>query len=224
MSSPPTEIQLTLTPRARFEAVDVAGRIEAEFGDALRRHRAALYCSFHTTAGYIDQRLAARLLPHRERLSLFFKTFGAVFPPDAPYRHDALHLRSELSEEQRAVEPRNGDSHLTFIGAGLRNCATYRNHADLPVYFIDLDGVNQGRGRLRSTTVVGYDHETLACRRRVAVPTSRHPIDAINLADPRLGVFEVVDEMLCVAGLERARVDIALASDERSASLTVNEY
>jgi hypothetical protein len=224
MSSPPTEIQLTLTPRARFEAMDVAGRIEAEFGDALRRHRAALYCSFHTTAGYIDQRLAARLLSHRERLSLFFKTFGAVFPPDAPYRHDALHLRSELSEEQRAVEPRNGDSHLTFIGAGLRNCATYRNHADLPVYFIDLDGVNQGRGRLRSTTVIGYDHETLACRRRVAVPTSRHPIDAINLADPRLGVFEVVDEMLCAAGLERARVDIALASDERSASLTVNEY
>ena len=224
MSSPPTEIQLALTPRSRFDVVDVAGTIQAEHGDVLRRHRAALYCSLHTTAGYLDQRLAARLLPHRERLSLFFKTFGAVFPPDAAYRHDALHLRAELTDEQRAVEPRNGDSHLTFIGAGLRNCATYRNEADQPVYFIDLDGVNQGIGRRRITTVIGYDEETLVGRRRVAVPTSGHPIDAINLADPRLGLFETVDEMLRNAGLEQARVDVALASDERSASLTVNEY
>src|SRR6185436_14665210 len=107
---------------------------------------------------------------------------GAAFPPDAPYRHDALHLRSELTEEQRAVEPRNGDSHLTFIGAGLRNCATYRNPASLPVYFIDLDGVNRGIGRRRTTTVIGYDDETLVRRSRISVPTSRHPIDAVNLA------------------------------------------
>ena len=177
-----------------------------------------------TTAGYLDQRLAARLSTRRERLPLFLKVFGAVFPPDAAYRHDALHLRAELSDEQRAVEPRNGDSHLTFIGAGLRNCATYREHADRPVYFIELDGVNHSGGRQRTTTVVGYDRETLVDAMRVDVPTSRHPIDAINLADPRLGLFEAVDELLARSGLQKARIDVSLDGQERHAGLTVNEY
>jgi hypothetical protein len=224
MSSSPTEVRLTLTPQRRFELVDVSARVGAEHGDLLQRHRAALYCSHHTTAGYLDQRLSARLSSGGERLPLFLKVFGAVFPPDAAYRHDALHLRAELSEAERAVEPRNGDSHLTFIGAGLRNCATYREHAGRPVYFIELDGVNRGAGRRRTTTVVGYDHETLVGSVQVGVPTSRHPIDAINLADPRLGLFEQVDELLARSGAEKARIDIALAGEERNAGLTVNEY
>lgn len=224
MSTPPTELRLTLAPHRRFDVVDVSARIAAEHGDALRRHRAALYCSHHTTAGYLDQRLAARLSSRGERLPLFLKVFGAVFPPDAAYRHDALHLREELSEEQRAVEPRNGDAHLTFIGAGLRNCATYREHADRPVYFIELDGVNRGASRRRTTTVVGYDRETLVSTTRVCVPTSRHPIDAINLADPRLGLFEALDELLARSGVQKARIDLALAGPERNAGLTVNEY
>ena len=49
--SSPTEVRLTLTPQRRFELLDVSARIAAEHGDALRRHRAALYCSHHTTAG-----------------------------------------------------------------------------------------------------------------------------------------------------------------------------
>jgi len=36
-----------------------------------------------------------------------------------------MELRTELSDAQRKVEPRNADSHLTYIGAGLRNCVTY---------------------------------------------------------------------------------------------------
>jgi len=224
MSSPPTEIRLTLTPRGRFELVDVAGRIDAEHGDLLRRHRAALYCSLHTTAGYLDQPLAERLLTRRERLALFFKAFGTVFPPGAAYRHDAMDLRAELSEAQRLVEPKNGDSHLTFIGARMRNCATYRNHGAGPVYFIDLDGVFRGTGRQRTTTVVGYDQETPVGTTRIAVPTSRHPIDAVNLGDARVGLFEAIDELLLRSGIEKGRVDIALDSDERNASLTVNEY
>jgi len=224
MPSPPTEIRLTLAPSGRFDVIDVTGRIYAEFGDALRRHREALYCSLHTTAGYLEQRFASRLLHHRERLSLFFRAFGAVFPPDAAYRHDQMHLRAELSEEQRSVESRNGDSHLTFISTGMRNCVTYRNHAASPVYFIDLDGMNQGTWRRRTTSVVGYDHEALVERFRVTVPTSRHPIDAINLGDPRLGLFGAIDESLARAGIEKGRVDIALDSSERNVGLTVNEY
>jgi hypothetical protein len=224
MPPPPTEIRLTLAPGGRFDVIDVAGRIQAEFGDALERHRGALYCSLHTTAGYLDQRFASRLLHHRDRLSLFFRAFGAVFPPDAAYGHDQMHLRAELSEEQRAVEPRNGDSHLTFIGTGMRNCVTYRNRAASPVYFIDLDGMNQGTRRERRTSVVGYDRETVVDRFRLAVPTSRHPIDAVNLGDARLGLFDAIDESLARAGIEKGRVDISLEAAERNVGLTVNEY
>ena len=80
----------------------------------------------------------------QDRLGQFFGAFRVVFPPGGEYRHDQLHLRAELSDEQKAVEPRNGDSHLTFIGAGMRNCVTYRNRPPAPVYFIDLDGKYQG--------------------------------------------------------------------------------
>src|SRR5262245_38821555 len=224
MASPPSEVRLTFSPHRRFEVLDVSARLAEEHTDALRRHRSALYCSHHTTAGYLDQRLAARLASRGERLPLFLKVFGTVFPPDAAYRHDALHLRSELSEAQRAVEPRNGDSHLTFIGAGLRNCATYREHAGRPVYFIELDGVNGDAPRRRTTTIVGYDHESVVDMIQVRVPTSRHPIDAVNLADPRLGLFEAVDERLARSGVQKARVDVTLDGQERNAGLTVNEY
>jgi hypothetical protein len=220
----PTEIRLTLAPSGRFDFIDVTGRVQAEHGDALRRHREALYCSLHTTAGYLDERFASRLLHHRDRLSLFFKAFGGVFPPDAAYGHDQMHLRAELSEEQRAVEPRNGDSHLTFIGTGMRNCVTYKNRAASPVYFIDLDGINQGARRERRTSVVGYDRETVVERFRLTVPTSRHPIDAINLGDCNLGLFDAIDDSLARAGIEKGRVDIALEPSERNVGLTVNEY
>ena len=59
MAATPTEIQLTLAPRGRFDVIDVGGLIQAEFGDALDRHRGALYCSPHTTAGYLEQRFAS---------------------------------------------------------------------------------------------------------------------------------------------------------------------
>ena len=44
-----------------------------------------------------------------------------------------MELRTDLSDEQKRVESRNGDSHLTFIGAGMRNCATYRAQHDSSV-------------------------------------------------------------------------------------------
>ena len=54
------------------------------------------------------------------------------------YRHDQMDLRTELSEAQKIVEPRNGDSHLTFIGSRMRNCVTQRTDPKSPVYFIEL--------------------------------------------------------------------------------------
>src|SRR5688572_22738494 len=132
----PTELTLTLAPQRRFEAIDVNRRIAREAGDILRRHRRALYTSFHTTAGYLDQSLSVRLHHRHDLVSQFFRAFHALFPQGGEYRHDQMHLRSELSDAQKVVEPRNGDSHLTFIGAGMRNCVTYRSRPDAPVYFI----------------------------------------------------------------------------------------
>ena len=224
MSTLPTEIRLSITPSGRFDAIDVTRRIEREFGDVLSRYPRALYCSFHTTAGYLARGLASRLHHHQDKLDVFFRGFRALFPPNAPYRHDQMHLREELSAEQRQVEPRNGDSHLTFIGAGMSNCVTYSGGDKTPVFFVDLDGVNEGRPRRRETSILAYRRERLVERVRLSIPLSRHPIDSVNLADPKLGLLDTVDALLSRSGLEKGRVDITLAAAERHAGLTVNEY
>lgn len=220
----PTELKLKLAPQRRFEAIDVTPRIASEAGDLLRRHRRALYCSFHTTAGYLEQSLSARLRHSQDGLSLFFRTFHALFPQGGEYRHDQMELRSELSDEQKEVEPRNGDSHLTYIGAGLRNCVTYRTKPDAPVYFIELDGMSQAMRRERSTTILAYDHERVVERVSVSIPISKHPLDSVNLADPRLGLLDSVNDLLARSGLGHGRVDIVIPPTERNVGLTVNEY
>jgi hypothetical protein len=224
MASSPTEIRLTLCPTRRFEAIDVHQRIAQESGDVLSRYRKTLYCSLHTTAGYLDQSLAGRMHHHQGRLAQFFDAWHALFPQDADYRHDRMELRSELSDEQKEVEPRNGDSHLTFIGSGMRNCVTYRNQPSAPVYFIDLDGTNGPTRRQRQTTIVAYDEERVVCREAFRVPLSQHPIDSVNLADPRVGLVERVQDLLLASGLDKGRVDITLGPAERNVGLTVNEY
>ena len=220
----PSELTLQLAPQRRFEAIDVNSRISREAGDLLRRHKRALYTSFHTTAGYLDQSLLLRLNHQPDLLSQFFRAFSALFPQGGEYRHDQMHLRSELSAEQKVVEPKNGDSHLTFIGAGMRNCVTYRTRPNSPVYFIELDGQNDALQRQRKTTVVGYDHEAVVARVSINVPMSKHPIDSVNLADPKFGLLDQVNDLLQRAGVERARVDLVIDPNERNVGLTVNEY
>jgi hypothetical protein len=219
-----TLVTLNLTPEARYQAFDVRQHL-APFLDDIDRHRKSLYCSLHTTAGYLDRGMAARLR-HAQGLAHFFGAFQTLFPPGAPYKHDHMELRTELSPDQKRTEPRNGDSHLTFIGSGLRNCVTSYNHPDRPVYFVDLDGVDEGNGtrRQRQTTVLAYDTERVIERRRFDIPVSRHPIDSVNLSDPRSGFLQEVHELLQRAGLGQGRVDIMLDAAEGNAGLTVNEY
>jgi thiamine phosphate synthase YjbQ (UPF0047 family) len=224
LATRPTELRLTLAPQRRFEAIDVNTRIAREMGDVLRRHCRALYCSMHTTAGYLEQSLSTRLRDNHDRLSQFFGSFHELFPEGAEYHHDRMDLRSELSAAQKKVEPRNADSHLTYIGAGLRNCVTYQTRPDAPVYFIDLDGTMDATSRRRTTTVLAYDHERVVASTSVGVPVSKHPIDSVNLADPRLGLLEQVNHLLARTGLERGRVDLVIEPGERNVGLTVNEY
>ena len=224
MRQQPTELRLSLAPQRRFEAIDVNTRIAEVAGDVLRRHRRALYCSFHTTAGYLDQSLSVRLHNSQDLLSKFFRAFHALFPQGAEYRHDRMELRTELSDEQKIVEPRNADSHLTYIGAGLRNCVTYRTRPDTPVYFVELDGMSHAQRRQRTTAVLAYDNERVVTRTAVVIPMSKHPMDSVNLADPRLGLLDAVNDLLKGSGLAHGRVDIVIDPSERNVGLTVNEY
>jgi thiamine phosphate synthase YjbQ (UPF0047 family) len=224
MAAEPLELTLDITPRARFDAIDVRARVSQIHGDVLRAYPRALYCSFHTTAGYLDQSLAWRLGPRVERLTDYMETFRAMFPEGARYRHDDLDRREDLSDEQREVEPRNADSHLAFMAAGLKACVSYQNLPDAPVVLVDLDGVNHGCPRQRTTGIVGYSREVDVWRTRVQVPVSGHPIDSINLRDPNLGLYDLVAEMAVRHGVAKGRVRLELAVGERQAGLTVNEY
>ena len=190
----------------------------------LHRHNRALYCSFHTTAGYLDQSLSARMHHRQDLLSQFFRAFHALFPQGGEYHHDRMELRSELTDEQKVVEPRNGDSHLTYIGSGMRNCVTYRTRPDAPVYFIELDGMTDAMQRRRTTKIVAYDEERIVSRVAVRIPVSKHPVDSVNLADPRLGLIDAVNAELARHGLQYGRVDLVVDPTERHVGLTVNEY
>lgn len=147
-----------------------------------------------------------------------------MFPAGAGYSHDQIELREELSDEQRRNEPRNGDSHLAFIGAGLRNCVVYQNSVETPVYFVDLDGTYAGESRRRHTTVAGFNRREMVERLRIAVPVSGHPIDSVNLRDPALGIFEQIGDVVRRHGIAKGRIDVSLEASERHTGLTVNEY
>jgi thiamine phosphate synthase YjbQ (UPF0047 family) len=224
VATSPVEVALEISPRSRVDFVDVRQRVAQTRGDILEAFPRTLYSSFHTTAGYLDQSLATRLNRKRNGLTPYLSFFRNVFPERAGYKHDELHLRKELSNAERELEPLNADSHLAFISAGLRSCVTYRGRVGEPVYFIDLDGMNEGRQRQRVTTVLGFNTEREVARDRVQVPMSAHPVDSVNLKDPRLGIYQRCQELITRHGVTKGRLQMALAQNEDQAGLTVNEY
>jgi hypothetical protein len=147
-----------------------------------------------------------------------------MFPEGAGYEHDQLERRQDLTSAERAVEPRNADSHLAFMAAGLSTCVSYVNRPQEPVCFVDLDGVTDGRPRRRLTSIVGFTREREIARVKIGVPVSDHPIDSVNLKDPRLGISEQIVELVKQHGVTSGRVRLELAGAERQAGLTVNEY
>jgi hypothetical protein len=147
-----------------------------------------------------------------------------MFPEGAGYRHDDLDQRSELRPEQRVVEPANADSHLAFMGGGLHACVSYDARREGPVYLVDLDGTYKGTPRRRTTTLVGYNREVAIARTTIQVPVSDHPIDAINLKEPGLGLYEEIAHFVEKHDVDKGRLRLELASGEQYASLTVNEY
>ena len=219
-----TETRVEIVPSRRRDLIDLTQQFPEEIRSAIAAHNKALYCSYHTTAGFLDQGLCMRLNHSPDLVDSVLDLFSKMFPPGADYEHDKMHLRDELSDEQKRKEPRNADSHLAFIGSGLRNCVTYHNREAAPVWFIDLDGVHEHGVRTREATALGYDHDELVCFDRLSIPVSSHPIDSVNLRDERLGLYEQIAEAVRNSGVERGRVQISLAADEHNVGLTVNEY
>jgi hypothetical protein len=224
MSSAPVEFTLELTPRARVDVIDVRHVVSSRFGDALDPFPRALCCSFHTTAGYLDQSLAFRLNQRRAGVMPYIDVFRTIFPEGAGYEHDKLDRRTELTDAQKPVEPMNADSHLAFMAGALRTCVSYRNRPNDPVCFIDLDGVHAGKPRRRTTTVLGYTQEEPVAQARLAVPVSSHAVDSVNLKDPGLGIYEQCLALVARHGVTKGRIRLTLAPGERHAGLTVNEY
>jgi hypothetical protein len=224
-SVPPLELGLDITPRGRLDVIDVRAQAAATYGDVFDRYTRCLYCSLHTTAGYLPQSFALRLGTSPQAVRPYIDLITTVFPEGAGYLHDELDLRSELTAEQRPVEPPNADSHLAFIGGGLRACVSYVTRRPGPVSFIDLDGVNAGKPRRRTTTLVGYDSEIEIARTTLNVPVSAtHPVDAVNLKDSKLGLYDQLEELIRQHGVEKGRIRLNLGAGEQFASLTVNEY
>ena len=217
-------VNLQLIPKARVDVINVTKQLAKQFSDLLFKYQKVVYYSYHTTAGYFDQSFCARLNHSCDSLRAYVQSFQKLFPPDANYQHDQLHLRRELTEEQRCQEPRNAASHLTFISSGLTNCVTYANEAKTPVYFIDLDGICDDRKRQRQTTVIGFTREEVAGRTSLTVPVSNHSVDSVNLKDARVGVFDRLQKLLEQYEIVKGRIDLSLAPHERYAGLTVNEY
>lgn len=80
MHSSPVEFTLELTPRARIDVIDVRRVIASQFGDALDDYPRALCCSFHTTAGYLDRGVAARLKNNQADPMPYIDVFRTMFP------------------------------------------------------------------------------------------------------------------------------------------------
>ncbi len=219
----PTEVALKIKPEERFQLIDINRLVKAQ-DEGFEAYPKAVYVSYHTTAGFLEQNFCSRLNHDSESVGSYLETFQQLFPPDADYRHDQMDLREELSQSQRLVEPRNADSHLTFIGSGLANVVTYANEIDRPVYFVELDGVYKDLQRTRQTSVIGYNRGTVEKQMQIEIAVSNHSMDSINLRDERIGFFDQLQETATSLGIEKGRIDVSLVSSERNAGLTVNEY
>ena len=98
-----TELKIELTPVTRLDVINVQQCVRESHGDVLDEYNQVLYCSHHTTGGYIDQGLAKRLNHSLDSIHAFLRTFQKLFPPGKSYQHDNMSLRMELTEEERKM-------------------------------------------------------------------------------------------------------------------------
>lgn len=223
-SSTTTAAAIAFSPRARLDIIDAARELELSRNGQFVGYEYLLYCSLHTTAGFLQQSLATKLGNHRDAVETFVRSAQRLFPEGAPYWHDRMELRSELSEEQRKREPLNADSHLAFISLGLSNCVTYRSEPAAPVYLIDLDGIFKDTRRNRTSLVIGYNQAECVHESTVEMKAPDNHVAAVNLSNTCIDLDEHVPALIAEHEVHRGLVTVELEEPEEHAGLTVNEF
>lgn len=178
------------------------------------------FCSVHTTAGFLEQPLVLKLGNNREGIESLVRSARRLFPEGAPYWHDRMELRSELSAEQRKHEPLNADSHLAFICLGLCNCVLYEFTPDDPVYFIDLDGKSKETFRSRKSMVVGYNNAACVHEEILKIDLPKKNQCAVDLSKS----LPDLQALVAKYQIHRGLVTLELAPGEKHAGVTVNEF
>src|SRR5262249_22177365 len=137
------------------------------------------------------------------------------------YRHDEMHLRVDLTDDERHVEPVNGDSLLPFIVPGPQPYVKHTNLPQVPLHLIALDRVVGNEPPRRATgSLAGSSHEVVDVHGSV----SSHWLESVRLKQPAFGLYDQLLEQIAAEGITKGRVHIALAPGEREVGLTVNEY
>ena len=158
MAVSPVEVTLELTPRARFDIIDVRERLRAAHGDLLDVYPHHLYHSFHTTAGYLEQSLATRLTRETDD----GRAVRRSVPGDVPGRRRlrARPARSPQGSDDRR-SARSSRATPTRTSRSWRRASAPASATSIarrrPVCFVDLDGITDGRPRRRLTSIVGFN-------------------------------------------------------------------
>ncbi len=204
--------------------MDVVSAMESQSNGVLTPYQKLLYCSMHTTAGYLDPVMAAKLEDRRDAVEAVVQSAKRLFPSGAPYWHDRMHLRSELSDEQKLREPHNADSHLVYISMGLGSAVTYDNDPERSVFFVDLDGTCNGLHRQRRSVIVGYNTQECVHEVTVDMPMPDKPVVSVNLADLMHRSDFDLESLLVRHRVRAGTVVLMLGDDEEHVGLTVNEF
>jgi hypothetical protein len=157
---------------------------------------------------------------NREGIESLVRSARRLFPEGAPYWHDRMELRSELSAEQRKHEPLNADSHLAFICLGLCNCVPYEYTPDHAVYFIDLDGKFKETLRSRKAIAVGYNNASCVHEETLKISLPKKNQCAVDLNES----LPDLQALIAKHQIHRGLVTLELTPGENHAGVTVNEF
>ncbi len=211
---------LDLSPGSRLDIKNVSPKLGQIDSPSFSSFEKVALCSLHTTAGFLEQSLAAKLGNKPEGVDYLVRSAHRLFPEGAPYWHDRMELRDELTAEQRKHEPLNADSHLAFICLGLCSCALYEFDPNEPIYFIDLDGEFQGTFRSRKTLAVGYNEIRCVHEETLPIKIPRKDQYALDLSQHLSDLQPLVNKHKIHRGL----ITFELDPSEKNAGITVNEY
>ncbi len=216
----PLATTLHLSASSRLDMQNVSQALAKVDRDSFSSFRNIAVSSLHTTAGFLEQPLAAKLRNSPEGIGHLVRSIKRLFPEGAPYWHDRMELRNELTEEQRKSEPLNADSHLAFICLGLCNSVLYTFDPEDPIYFIDLDGESRGTFRSRKVLVTGYNDMECVHEEILSIAVPEQDRCALDLSENLSNLQVLANKHKIPQGL----LTLELESDEKHAGITVNEF